>query len=265
MLVSRPVKNVTATHVFGAPIMFWSVFVSSAGARLCRIIREREKLRLLPSLSHSAYSGIRHSGAYAECGIVDIRTRLSCGVLEQNSKSCRNYCGIPICDPHWMSTPRQSRRPNMQLRQPSCRWCFRAKRMERHNCRDQMTLPRKSKGKSTRAKRDTKKGAKTCPFGSSMVSLKSGRKFFGMNGGDDETRTRDLCRDSLDRFYNDLQRPRGLPKYAEVVQDIAFCGLGCGLGISDHAGHRGLFLNFSTSVKYSSLRPASVDRELVVD
>src|SRR6266478_3570028 len=26
-----------------------------------------------------------------------------------------------------------------------------------------------------------------------------------------------------------LTRPRGLPNYAEVVQDIAYCGLGCGL------------------------------------
>ncbi len=26
-----------------------------------------------------------------------------------------------------------------------------------------------------------------------------------------------------------LTRPRGLPNYAEVVQDIAVCGLGCGL------------------------------------
>jgi hypothetical protein len=28
-----------------------------------------------------------------------------------------------------------------------------------------------------------------------------------------------------------LTRPRGLPKYAEIVQDIACCGLGCGLKI----------------------------------
>jgi len=28
-----------------------------------------------------------------------------------------------------------------------------------------------------------------------------------------------------------LTRPRGLPNYAEVVQDISYCGLGCGLGI----------------------------------
>ena len=26
-----------------------------------------------------------------------------------------------------------------------------------------------------------------------------------------------------------LTRPRGLPKYPQVVQDIIFCGLGCGL------------------------------------
>jgi len=31
------------------------------------------------------------------------------------------------------------------------------------------------------------------------------------------------------RFYNNLQDTRGLPNYAEVVQDIACCGLGCGL------------------------------------
>src|SRR6202022_4698861 len=96
-----------------------------------------------------------------------IRTRLSCGEWEQNSKSCRNCCGIQLCDPHWMCTHRQSRQPNMQLRQPSCRWCFRARQMERHNSRDQVTLPRE--GKSKVQKRDTKKGTKTCPFGSSMA------------------------------------------------------------------------------------------------
>ena len=42
------------------------------------------------------------------------------------------------------------------------------------------------------------------------------------NGRHDETRTPDLYR------VNDLQQPRGLPMYAEVEQDIAFCGLGCG-------------------------------------
>jgi hypothetical protein len=31
------------------------------------------------------------------------------------------------------------------------------------------------------------------------------------------------------QLYNDLQQPRGLPKYAEVAHDIAFCGLVCGL------------------------------------
>jgi hypothetical protein len=33
------------------------------------------------------------------------------------------------------------------------------------------------------------------------------------------------------RFHNDLQEPRGLPNATQVVQDIAFCGLGCGLEI----------------------------------
>jgi hypothetical protein len=40
-----------------------------------------------------------------------------------------------------------------------------------------------------------KKGSKLHPFAPSLVSEKSGNSF-GMNGGDDETRTRDLCRDS---------------------------------------------------------------------
>ena len=31
------------------------------------------------------------------------------------------------------------------------------------------------------------------------------------------------------RFYNNLQEPRGLPKYAEVAQNIVVCGLDCGL------------------------------------
>jgi len=39
----------------------------------------------------------------------------------RNSKSCKSCCGIQRCDPHWMSTPRRSLPPNMQLRQPSCR------------------------------------------------------------------------------------------------------------------------------------------------
>src|SRR5580658_6746373 len=44
----------------------------------------------------------------------------------------------------------------------------------------------------------------------------------------DGTRTR-LCRDSQHfGFYNDLKETAGLPKYPEVVQDSAICGLGCG-------------------------------------
>jgi hypothetical protein len=55
------------------------------------------------------------------------------------------------------------------------------------------------------AKRDTKKGTnkgtnkymKTHSFGSSTVSSKLAQVFFGRNGGDDESRTRDLCRDRV--------------------------------------------------------------------
>jgi hypothetical protein len=72
-----------------------------------------------------------------------IRTRLSCEVWEQNSKSCRNCCGTQLCDPHWMCTHRQSRQPSMQLKRRCCRWCFRAKRPERHNYRGQMELSRR--------------------------------------------------------------------------------------------------------------------------
>jgi hypothetical protein len=39
-----------------------------------------------------------------------------------------------------------------------------------------------------------KKGAKTCPFAPSLVQQNQSNSF-GKNGGDDETRTRDLCRD----------------------------------------------------------------------
>jgi hypothetical protein len=45
-----------------------------------------------------------------------------------------------------------------------------------------------------RKQKGRKEGAKCVLFASSMVSMKR-RNSFGINGGDDETRTRDLCRD----------------------------------------------------------------------
>jgi hypothetical protein len=39
-----------------------------------------------------------------------------------------------------MSTLKRSPQPNMQLKQPSCHWCFRAKRMVPRNRRDQVRL-----------------------------------------------------------------------------------------------------------------------------
>jgi len=43
------------------------------------------------------------------------------------TRSFENCCGIRRCDPHWMSIPRRSRRPNMQRRQQCCHWVFRLK------------------------------------------------------------------------------------------------------------------------------------------
>ena len=45
-----------------------------------------------------------------------IRIRRCCEPWALNSKLCRSCCVIQHCDPHWMSIPRQSRRPNMQRR-----------------------------------------------------------------------------------------------------------------------------------------------------
>ena|ERR1700730_4991237 len=49
-------------------------------------------------------------------------------------------------------------------------------------------------------------------FAKTSVSL-------GMNGGDDETRTRDLCRDRLRELVLQLRTTLGLPNTAQVVQD----------------------------------------------
>ena len=54
-----------------------------------------------------------------------------------------------------------------------------------------------------------------------------------MNGGDDGTRNRGLCRDScVNRSCNNLQDTRGLPNAAQVIRDHSNFGLGCGLKIS---------------------------------
>jgi hypothetical protein len=50
------------------------------------------------------------------------------------------------------------------------------------------------------------------------------------DGGRYRIRTCDFHRVNLSVLVlQRLTRPRGLPKYAEVVQDIRFCGFGCGL------------------------------------
>jgi hypothetical protein len=59
---------------------------------------------------------------------------------------------------------------------------------------------------------------------------------------------------SVQRYLvlQELTRPRGLPKYAEVVQDIALCGLSCGLGNQAFFVQHGLMppsLNSAISIK----------------
>lgn len=54
----------------------------------------------------------------------DIRFRHYYEALERNSRSCRSCCDIPLCDPLWTSTHRQSRRLSAKRRRRSCLWCF---------------------------------------------------------------------------------------------------------------------------------------------
>jgi len=60
---------------------------------------------------------------------------------------------------------------------------------------------------------------------------------------------------SVVRFYNDLQEPRGLPKYLQVAQDIANCGLDCGLEITCYEGLSYLILGrpFWSYSRYASM------------
>jgi len=67
---------------------------------------------------------------------------------------------------------------------------FSGEAMERHSRRNQMTL--QSEGKSTETKRDTNKGTKTCPFGSSMVSVKSVQLFWNEWRGRRDSNSRPL-------------------------------------------------------------------------
>src|SRR5215469_2521981 len=104
------------------------------------------------------------------------RIQRCCEVLALSSKSWRSCCGIQPCDQHWMSILRRSRRPNMRRRQPCCHWCLQAKRAKcarvitfQHEDREREAYP---------TKKDPKKGTETCPFGSSMVSVKARQLFW---------------------------------------------------------------------------------------
>src|ERR1700730_18044974 len=100
-----------------------------------------------------------------------------------------------------MCIPRQSRPPNMQLRQRSCRWCFRAKRTQRHHRLYRVALQREDhRGRELAGRKGTQKRARKRALLGPRWFREIQRKCFGMNGGDDEARTRDLCRDRLARF-----------------------------------------------------------------
>jgi hypothetical protein len=122
-----------------------------------------------------------------------IHIRRCCEVWALNSKSCRSCCGIQRCDPHWMSTPRRLRPPNMQRRQPCSHWCSRLKPGELRSWRHLPTLQRdKTLPLGGPAKRDTIKGTKTCPFGSSMACAKLEQSFWNEWRGRRDSNSRPL-------------------------------------------------------------------------
>jgi len=108
-----------------------------------------------------------------------------------------------------MYIPRQLRLPNMQLRQRSCPWYFRANRMECHNRRHQVTPLREEidTARRVRGEKGHKRARKRALLGPRWFDLTQPNSF-GMNGGDDGTRTRDLCRDSFDPAYRTQVGPR---------------------------------------------------------
>jgi hypothetical protein len=64
---------------------------------------------------------------------------------------------------------------HMQPRQPFCRWCFRAKRIQSHNPPRQVKLQREDNlqtDEKINRKRDTKKGHENVPFWVREVSIK---------------------------------------------------------------------------------------------
>src|SRR5882724_444209 len=88
-----------------------------------------------------------------------------------------------------MFTPRQLLRRSMQHKPPYCHWSFRPERTEDHSRPGRKLLPHSLIKKGT-------KRARNAPFSRPRWFRQNSPHSFGMNGGDDETRTRDLCRDS---------------------------------------------------------------------
>ena len=59
------------------------------------------------------------------------------------------------------------------------------------------------------------------------------------NGGDDEARVRDLCRNRrcVNRFYNNLQNTRGLPDAAQVTDNDCLDGTRRFIDEGEHVHH----------------------------
>jgi hypothetical protein len=123
-----------------------------------------------------------------------IRIRRCCEEWALNSKSCRSCCVTQRCDPHWMSIPRRSRWPNMQRRQPCRHWFLRMKQAEPRSRRHLLMLRDGTLRRGRELKGTQKKAQKRALLGPRWFKRNRNNPF-GMNGGDDGTRTRGLCRD----------------------------------------------------------------------
>jgi|SRR5215813_3005396 len=103
-----------------------------------------------------------------------ISIRLCCEVLALSSKSCGSCYATQLCDPLWMSTRKQLRRPNMWLRAAVLSLVFSVKQIQPCIRPHLLTLQHERSAVASKvAKGDTKKGTKTCPFESLMVPVKS--------------------------------------------------------------------------------------------
>jgi hypothetical protein len=102
----------------------------------------------------------------------------------------------------------------MQLRQRFCRWCFRAKRTQRHRRLYRVALQREDHRREFAGLNGHKKGHKTVPF----WVLDGFAEIRASAGGDDGTRTRGLCRGRAATTSKSL-KSNGVGRHSLVRQD----------------------------------------------